>query len=90
VKEDFDDQADMCEIIRALVANGKFIEIGEDVRNISLTLIDYITCPGGDFQTQVCAATGGSFAEKNLWYIPLDGQSIKINDEPLYVIDLKP
>lgn len=90
VKEDFDDQADMCEIIRALVANGKFVEIGEDVRSISLTLIDYITCPGGDYQTQVCAVTGGSFAEKSGWYIPLDGQSIKINEEPNYVLDLKP
>ena len=90
VQRDFDDQADMCEIIRALVANGKFLEIGQDVRDIPLTLIDFISCPGGDYQSQICAATGGAFAEKEKWYIPLDGQSIKINSEPLYVIDLKP
>ena len=42
VQRDFDDQADMCEIIRALVANGKFLEIGQDVRDIPLTLIDFI------------------------------------------------
>lgn len=89
VKSDFDDQADMCEIVRALVANGKFMEIGEDVRSISLTLIDHLTCPGGDFQSQICAVTGGSFAEKNKWYIPLDGQAMKINDEPLCVLDMK-
>lgn len=90
VAKDFDDQADMCEIIRALVANGKFLEIGEDVRNIPLTLVDYISCPGGDFQSQICAATGSSFADKQKWYIPLDGQSIRINDLPEYSIDLKP
>ena len=89
VPKDFDDQADMCEMIRAFVANGKFYEIGQDVRSISLELIDHITCPGGDFQTQVCAVTGGSFSEKNKWYIPLDGQAIKINEEPNYILDLK-
>jgi hypothetical protein len=86
VDKDFDDQADMCEIVRALVANGKIPEIGEDVKSIDLKLLDYIDCPGSEGQTQVCAATGGSFADQKGWLILLDGSSISINKEPRYVL----
>lgn len=86
VEKDFEDQADMCEIVRALVANGKIPEIGEDVKSVDLKLLDYIDCPGSDGQTQVCAATGGSFAEKKGWYILLEGASIQINKEPKYIL----
>ena len=75
----------MCEIVRALVANGKIPEIGEDVKNIDMRLLDYIDCPGADGQTQVCAATGGSFADRKSWYILLEGKSITINKEPRYI-----
>lgn len=86
VDKDFDDQADMCEIVRALIANGKIPEIGEDVKSIDLKLLDYIDCPGNDGQTQVCAATGGSFADSKSWLILLDGTSITVNKEPKYVL----
>jgi hypothetical protein len=85
VDKDFNDQADMCEIVRALVANGKIPEIGEDVKNIDMRLLDHIDCPGADGQTQVCAATGSSFADKKSWYILLEGKSITINKEPRYI-----
>lgn len=87
VESDFDDQADMCEIVRALIANGKIPEVGEDINFIDLKVLDYIDCPGNDGQTQLCAATGKSFAEKKSWYIPLDGKTININNEPKYVLD---
>ena len=80
-------QADMCEIIRALIANGKITGISEDISYIPTTVIDYISCPGGDFQSNICAVNSGSYAEKHKWYIPLDGQSIRINDDPSYEID---
>jgi hypothetical protein len=86
IDKDFDDQADMCEIVRALVANGKIPEIGEDVKSIDLKLLDYIDCPGTDGQTEVCAATGGSFADSRGWLILLEGQSMQINKEPKYVL----
>ena len=86
VESDFDDQADMCEIVRALIANGKIPEVGEDIKYIDLKVLDYIDCPGQDGQTQVCAATGKSFADKKGWYIALDGQSITINKEPKYIL----
>ena len=87
VEDDFDDQADMCEIVRALIANGKVPEVGEDINFIDLKVLDYIDCPGQDGQTQLCAATGKSFADKKSWYIPIDGQSFTINNEPKYILD---
>ena len=83
-KENFADQADMCEIIRTLVGNGKFPALGTDVNHISTRIVDYINCPGGDGQTRVCAVTGRSFADKDSWYILLDGKSITANDEPKF------
>lgn len=85
VYKDFDDQADLCEIIRSFVANGLFAEIGEDVKFIPMTLIDYISCPGMEYQSQICAVNEGSFNENSKWYIPLDGQTIRINGEPEYI-----
>lgn len=84
VDYDFEDQADMCEIIRALVANGRFPEIGEDVTNIDPRIVDYIDCPGNDGQTGVCAATEGSFADRKKWYILVDGLTITVAGEPKY------
>lgn len=84
--QDFDDQADMCELVRALVANGKF-SFGKNMDSISLELLDKIDCPGGDGQTQICAANTGSFAEKQKWVILLNGQSMRINGFPIYKID---
>lgn len=87
VEDDFEDQADMCEIVRSLIANGKVPEVGEDISYIDLKVLDYINCPGQDGQTQVCAATGKSFADKKGWYILLDGKSMMINNEPKYILD---
>jgi len=86
VENNFPDQADMCEIIRALVANNVFPNIGNDVTNINKDLVQYIDCPGEDGQTEVCAATAGSFADPNGWYIFLDGQSISFNGKPKYEV----
>jgi hypothetical protein len=86
--QDFDDQADMCEIVRALVAHGKF-NFGKNMDNISLELLDKIDCPGGDSQTQVCAANVGSFAEKNKWVVMLKAESLRVNGIPKYKIDNK-
>jgi len=84
--QDFDDQADMCEIVRALVGNG-FFSFGKNMDSISLELLDHIDCIGFEGQTQVCAATVGSFAEMDKWVIFLNGQSFRINGIPQYRID---
>lgn len=87
VENDFDDQADMCEIIRALIANGVFPNISTDVTNINPDIVNLIDCPGEQGQTEVCAATAGSYADKEGWYIFLDGQSITFNGKPKYKLD---
>lgn len=94
VEDDSPDQADMCEIIRSMIANGNkiFIYIGaipqfsSDVTNISPEIIKYIDCPGDEGQTEVCAANPGSFADTKSWYIFLDGQSITFNGKPKYIL----
>ncbi|MCQ2817649.1 MAG: hypothetical protein MJ252_10325 [archaeon] len=89
VKELFSDQADMCQIIRALIANGKFPEIGTNLNKIDTSIVDYINCPGEDGQTKVCAATGGSFLDRDNWYILLKGKSITVNEEPKFELSNK-
>lgn len=46
VEKDFDEQADMCEIVRAAVAAGQFAKITTDVTNIPQKIVDMIDCPG--------------------------------------------
>lgn len=46
VKEDFDDQADMCEIVRAMIAGGKVPTAKADVKNIEEDAFDSLDCPG--------------------------------------------
>lgn len=46
--KDFSDQADMCEIVRALIASGKIDGAGDDVTNLNADIVDNINCVGGD------------------------------------------
>ena len=75
-QSNFPDQADMCEIVRTLVANGKFPGVSEDISTVPLSIVNYINCPGDITQTKVCAVTGGSFAYKPGWYIVLHPHTI--------------
>lgn len=47
VDKDYDDQADMCEIIRSLIASGKF-EGTSDLKNLNYDFLDHIECAGTD------------------------------------------
>ena len=40
VATDFSDQADMCEIIRALIAGGKFEGVPKDLKNLNYEFLD--------------------------------------------------
>jgi len=46
VEKDFDDQADMCEIVRASIASGSFAKYTKDVTNVPVRVVDLIDCPG--------------------------------------------
>jgi hypothetical protein len=45
---DFDDQADMCEIIRTLIVARKFDNYKVDINNLSYEFLDEIDCFGDD------------------------------------------
>ena len=49
---DFDDQADMCEIVRALIAGG-VIE-GARLDDLSDAVVDGIDCPGESDEGNIC------------------------------------
>lgn len=80
VQNDFSDQADMCEIIRAFIAGGR-IE-GYKLDNLSPQILDSISCPGDESQSQICAATGGSGTQDYSWYIFLNGSSLSADNKP--------
>jgi len=46
IDTDFGDQADMCEIVRSLIAAGKISAIGPNVNNIPVDAVDDIKCVG--------------------------------------------
>jgi len=46
VESDFDDQADMCEIVRAAIGSGKFSKITSELTSIPIKILDFIDCPG--------------------------------------------
>ena len=45
VNKDFDEQADMCEIVRALAASGKFTGVN-DIQIVPLSITNEIDCAG--------------------------------------------
>lgn len=87
VEDDFDDQADMCEIVRSLIANGKMPAVGEDLKQVAFESLLYLDSVGGDTQTQPIAVNSSSFADRNKWYILLDGVPLRISGEPKYKVD---
>ena len=80
VANDFNNQADMCEIVRALIAGGKID--GYKLENLNPQVLDSISCPGDDSQSQICAATGGAATQSYSWYIFLQGGSITADSKP--------
>ena len=48
VKKNFSDQADMCEIVRALIANGKVDSVGDDISNLSPDVVENFSCVGSE------------------------------------------
>lgn len=87
VKKDFEDQADMCEIVRAAVAKNIFGVKNLDMRKIPSTIVDLIACAGafGDKDgPQICAASSGSYFNKGSWTIFLDSSNIKFSGRPIF------
>jgi hypothetical protein len=86
---DFEDQADMCEIVRAMISAG--VIQGAKLEELSESAVEGIDCPGqGDEgQSEICAVSGGSPAQKYAWYILLEGVAITANERPKFEMDPK-
>ena len=66
---DFEDQADMCELVRTLLVARKFENYNINMKQLTFEFIDSINCYGDDGQTKVCAATDSAFPERNKWLV---------------------
>ena len=80
VLKQFEDQADLCEILRAGVAKNLF---GQDInmQQVPESILDKIECAGSGAKNapQICAATGSSYFQKDSWSIFLKSSVIKVN-----------
>lgn len=82
VQTDFDDQADMCEIVRAAIAKGKFKIKDLNMQNIPVQeVIKKVDCAGtkDGRGERICAATSASYFQKDSWTIFLSSSAIKVN-----------
>jgi hypothetical protein len=88
VTKDFEDQADMCELIRAAVSKNLFEIKNLDMQNLPSTFVDAIQCAGpkGDlYGPQICAATSSSFFSKPSWNIFNKSSVIHFDNKPQYI-----
>ena len=82
VEAPFDDQADICELIRAMIVGGIFE--GQKLDGLSEDSFQSIDCPGpADQNLQICAATGGAASQKYSWLILLEPSSLTIADSTI-------
>ena len=79
---DFDDQADMCEIVRTLLANGYFPGADKSLKALTYDFLWNIFCPGDDGQTKVCAFNVNSFLDKSNWFVMFDSAIILFGGQP--------
>ena len=87
VENDFDDQADMCEIFRAIIAGG--LMEGVKLNDLNPSSIDGIVCPGegAKDQSEICAVTAGAPGQNYGWYILLEGLSFNTSNNPKWKMD---
>ena len=91
VENPFDQQADMCELIRAMIAGG--LMEGQKLGGLNEDSFNVIDCPGpADQNLQICAATSGAASQKYGWIILLEPTSLTIKDstvKPQWALETK-
>lgn len=85
VDHNLPDQADMCEIIRAIIKEGLLENVTTDVTDIPLEALNYIDCPGDPNGTKICAVNAISYYKSDMWTIMLDGMNIQVNNKPSFI-----
>jgi hypothetical protein len=85
VEHNLPEQADMCEIIRAIIAGGLLNPITSDVTEIPFEALNYISCPGLIPSSKICAVNNDSYFKSDQWTIMLDSMNIQINNYPTFI-----
>lgn len=80
VERDFEEQADMCEIARALIAGG--VLEGVTLENLNQNSFNDLSCPGNEGKIGICAVSGGAAPQAYSWYILLEGRGMRIGESP--------
>lgn len=85
VQKNANNQADMCEIVRAMIKKN-FPEI--NMMKVPMSVIEKIDCVGVPNRDKdgkrICAATYGSFFDKDGWNVFVKPSSIKIGKTPYF------
>lgn len=87
VTTDADDQADLCEIIRAAASKNLFDIKNLDMRKLTDKIVDRIDCvgaPGDKEGPRICAASSGAFFNKASWTIFLKPSAIRFAGKPSF------
>ena len=90
--KDFDDQADMCELVRAALArelisikNIKWENLRTDDFGVDINFENQIQCPGtGKDEAKICAANSSSFFNRGAWTIFMFPTNIKFAGKPSF------
>ena len=85
VDHNLPDQADMCEIVRAVIKEGLLAGVTSDVTDIPFEALNYIDCPGDPSGPKICAVNAISYWKTDMWTIMLDGMNIQVNNAPNFV-----
>lgn len=75
----------MCEIVRAMIAEGLFE--GVKLSKLNDDSFSYLNCPGQGMQSRICAVAKGAASQTYSWYILLEAQPILINERPKWKMD---
>lgn len=81
VTHDSDQEADMCELIRAIM-NSDLMKL--QVTNLKESDLDFIDCPGSHLQTEICAANQISYHQRDGWVIFFEGHGIQYQGQPSF------
>lgn len=85
VMNDFEDQADMCELVRAATSKGLLGIKDIDMKKLPKELVNKIDCPGAEKdnnRAKICAASSESFYKKSAWTVFLRYSVIKFAGKP--------
>lgn len=92
VQEDFNNQADLCEIVRSAAAKNLFNIKNLDMRKLKDRIVDLIDCAGplGEKEgPRICAASSSSFFNEASWTIFLNSSNIKLQGKPNFAAKSK-